>query len=138
MIERFFTDVRSLLYIDTSLQELISKLVDQALSKALINALKKKVISYTLMNQALINEEIKTVVWTHFNFDHTVVVPMFSDALIYGIMSEVLHSNYFNKIIVSDKSSLELKSFFNLLADYYKKPLEEFDEMHSVLDEEQV
>ena len=89
------------------------------------------------MNQALINEEIKTVVWAHFNFDNTVVVPMFSDAVIYGIMSEVLHTNYFNKIIVSDKSPLELKSFFNLLADYYNKPVE-FDEMQSVLDEEKV
>ena len=112
--------------------------MDQVLSKSLSIALKKRVISYTLMNQALINEEVKTLVWNHFDFDHTVVVPLFSDALIYGITSEVLHTNYFNKIIVSDKSPSELKSFFNLLADYYKKPLEEFDEMQSVLDEERV
>lgn len=63
-------------------------------------------------------------------------MPALSRTVVYGALSEVIHNDHFNKVIMSNLSNEDYKGFMLCLSKYYKKSMIEFDEMQSELDEE--
>ena len=63
-------------------------------------------------------------------------MPALSRTVVYGALSEVIHNDHFNKVIMSNLSNEDYKCFMLCLSKYYKKSMIEFDEMQSELDEE--
>lgn len=84
----------------------------------------------------LLHPESKTFIWEKFSFPDTVVMPTLPETVLYGVLSDFLHADQFNKVIVSNFLHNELKEFISCLSNYYKKSSIEFDEIQAELSED--
>ena len=81
------------------------------------------------VNNLLLKEDVRREVWKEFKFSDDVVFPTFSNNLLYGQISELIHLPVVNKLLVSDLSDESDITFYRTLAHRQKKPFELFDEM---------
>ena len=80
------------------------------------------------VNAVLTNSLVQSAVWGHFNFSTSTVLPEFSEALLYGAVSEVIHRPNVRGLLVSDKAETTYKDFFATLATRYNAKYTEYDE----------
>ena len=81
------------------------------------------------MNSFLSNDEVQNIIWKQFNLDLKYRLPVFGSSMLYGSISEIIHSPTIRDIIVSDESPEEYRFFFNELAKYYQINFVVFDEI---------
>jgi len=88
---------------------------------------KKAFPSMSLVSDALQDEDISEAVMKDFALSKF-KLPEFPDALLYGLISERIHSPDLAKIIVSDKADNDYKSFFTWLGQLLRLSYAEFNE----------
>jgi len=81
----------------------------------------------SLVSDALQDEGISEAVMKDFAISKF-KLPEFPDALLYGLISERIHSPDLAKIIVSDKAGNDYKGFFTWLGQLFRLSYVEFNE----------
>jgi hypothetical protein len=134
LIEKFFHDIK---YLYKSNKELQAIVKNENTAK-LLELFAKQNTPFTAVNQLCLNPESKTFIWNYFSFPGTVLMPLLPETLIYGVLSDFLHADQLNKVIISNLSNNEFKQFISCLSSYYKKSIIEFDEMQAELGDDTI
>ena len=127
LIEKFFHDIK---YLYKSNKE-FQVIVKNENTAKFLELFAKQNTPFTAVNQLCLNPESKTFIWKCFSFPDTLLMPSLPETLIYGVLSDFLHADQFNKVIISHLSNNEFKQFISCLSSYYKKSITEFDEMQA-------
>jgi len=127
LIEKFFHDIRYLYENNKEFQVIVK---NENTAKFL-EAFARQNTPFTAVNRLCVNPGSKTFIWNFFSFPDTVLMPSLSETLIYDVLSDFLHTDQFNKVIISNLSNNEFKQFISCLSSYYKKSIMEFDEMQA-------
>eukprot|EP01036_Dinobryon_divergens_P035457 gene35457-45946_t len=124
-LEKFFNDiVLQFLDVNSSIHVAINSTATNNQLKDLRSNDPKK----SKVNAVLTNSLVQSAVWGHFNFSTSTVLPEFSEALLYGAVSEVIHRPNVRGLLVSDKAETTYKDFFATLATRYNAKYTEYDE----------
>jgi len=124
---KFFTDIKYLYHNNKEFQAIVKRTNTDKFTTIFA----KQHPPFNAVNQVLLNPESKTFIWEKFNFPDTVVMPTLPAAILYGVLSDFLHADQFNKVIISNFSQNEFKEFISCLSNYYKKSIIEFDEIQA-------
>ena len=127
LLETFFSEIKHLYNNNKEFQ----KIVKDENNAKFYTSLEKQYTPFNVVNQLLLNSKSKSFIWKHFNFSDTVVMPTLPEVLLYGVLSDFLHADQFNKVIISNFANKELKEFMSCLSKYYSKSVVEFDEIQA-------
>jgi hypothetical protein len=131
-LEKFFTDIKYLYQNNKEFQAIVKR----TNTEKFCTIFAKQNTPFNAVNQVLLHPESKTFIWEKFSFPDTVVMLTLPETVLYGVLSDFLHADQFNKVIVSNFSHNELKEFISCLSNYYKKSIIEFDEIQAELSED--
>ena len=126
-MEKFFHDIK---YLYKSNKE-FQVIVKNAFSPKFVELLGKQSTPFTAINQLCLNPECKAFIWKFFNFPDTVLMPTLPETVLYGALSDLLHTDEFNKVIISNLSNIDFKQFISCVSSFYKKSILEFDEIQA-------
>jgi len=132
LLEKFFHDINYLYKDNKDFQDIVKR----TNTAKFLELLAKQNTPYTSINKLCLKPESKTFIWKFFSFPDTLVMPTLPETVLYGALSDFLHTDQFNKVIVSNFSHNELKEFISCLSNYYKKSIIEFDEIQAELSED--
>lgn len=104
--------------------------------EGIVKSLQSSRPTMTAVNRILLNNKIHDAVWDYFNFEKSCPLPRFSDGLLYGAISDIIHNPGLKNIFVSSAAGQSYACFFNLLANWQSLPLNEFDEGLASMDVE--
>ena len=125
LTEKFFHEIK---YLYKSNKE-FQVIVENENTPKFVELLRKQNTPFTAINQLCLNPKCKTYIWKFFSFPDTVLMPTLPETVLYGAFSDFLHTDEFNKVIISNLSNIDFKQFISCLSSYYKKSVLEFDEM---------
>ena len=131
-MEKFFRDIKDLYDRDKEFQAMVKK----SNTEKVYSNFTKEYISFSAVNKLLLNPALKNYIWKKFSFPDTVLMPSIPEILLYGVLSEFLHSDQFNKVILSNLANSEFKEFISCLSNYYEKSIVEFDEIQAEFSED--
>lgn len=80
------------------------------------------------VNELLCLPGAQDIVWKALNLSSNCSLPIFSEELIYGALSHVMHNPRFVHLIISNQCEPKLEEFLRMLADKYSKEICYFDE----------
>ena len=127
LLEKFFHDINYLYKDNKDFQDIVKR----TNTAKFLELFAKQNTPYTSINQLCLKPESKTFIWKFFRFPDTVLMPTLPETMLYGALSDFLHTDQFNKVIISNLSNNEFKEFISCLSSYYKKSILEFDEMQA-------
>jgi hypothetical protein len=126
-LEIFFNDIKNLYKNDKEFQAIVKS----TNTEKFCSVFAKQNTPFNAVNKLLLNPESKAFIWKKFSFPHTVVMPTLPETVLYGVLSDFLHSDQFNKVIISNLSNDIFKEFISCLSNYYNKSIIEFDEIQA-------
>ena len=127
LLKKFFHDINYLYKDNKDFQDIVKR----TNTAKFLDLLAKQNTPYTSINKLCLIPESKTFIWKFFSFPDTVLMPTLPETMLYGALSDFLHTDQFNKVIISNLSNNEFKEFISCLSSYYKKSILEFDEMQA-------
>jgi uncharacterized membrane protein (UPF0127 family) len=83
------------------------------------------------IEKAVRETTIQNAVWSHFNLNTNCPFPIFASGLLYGALSDVVHSPRRQEIIVSDMMDAELKCFFEDMSKLCGVKIKEYNEVQA-------
>lgn len=90
----------------------------------------------SLVNKVLRINSVWSVVVREFSLGDDTIYPDFQGTLLYGVLSEGMHNPDLTKVIVSDLSESNYKTFFRRAAQFCDLGFTEFKEEYSESDSE--
>ena len=103
-------------------------------NKDLISNLERSNIRMSQVNELLLIPDVQSAIWKHFNIEESCKLPDFSEELLYGAVSMIIHHPSIKDSVISDLS-VE-RCFYEALAKHQKRNLVLFSEYDAVYYEE--
>ena len=69
---------------------------------------------------------IRAAVWKHCNLLDSMPYPLFTNDLVYGVLSNIVHNADYRAILLSNEAHSDYLQFYKGLAVYFGKPFEQF------------
>ena len=124
-MEKFFNEVvQQFLDVNSSIHVAINSTATNNQLKDLRSNDPKK----SKVNAVLTNSLVQSAVCGQFNISTSIVLPEFSELLLFGAVSELIHRPDVRGLLVSDKAEKTYKDFFATLATRYNAKYNEYDE----------
>ena len=125
-MEKFFNEVvQQFLDVNSSIHVAINSTATNIQLKDLRSNDPRK----SKVNAVLTNSLVQSAVWGQFNISTSIVLPEFSEVLLYGAVSKVPRPDVTVRgLLVSDKEEKTYKDFFATLATRYNVKYTEYDE----------
>ena len=100
-------------------EEFRKLLETQKFEVEVINAFFKrnKIPSMSSINKLLLNENVQKYAWEKLSIDKNVIFPSFSERIIYGELSEMIHRPELNMLYMSDIEFTSIQDFFKCLCN---------------------
>ena len=133
-LEQVFTDIADI-YKSKSVVNIVDVIDRYKIShKELVSNLEKTKIVMSKVNKLLLFPDVQSAIWNHFNIDKSCQLPNFSEEMLYGATSEIIHHPSIPNTVISDLSSE--KCFYEDLAKYQRRKIVEFNEQEAANHEE--
>jgi hypothetical protein len=134
-LENFFREIIRLYQINPKTSNIIHiaihdpKLVGNNAVITFISEMKKPFPRMKVAENVLKVSPIHATVWKYFNFDANCPLPNLDPNLLYGTLSDVVHTPKCKEIIISDHAIPQIRCFFNLLAKHQCTSVREYKEV---------